>query len=323
MSQTADVSVIIAAYNAADTVEAAIASALGQEGVAVEVVVVDDASRDGTARVAAGVADPRVRVIARAMNAGPGAARNCALAAASGHWVAVLDADDTFAPGRLARMVERAKLTGADVVVDNLLVVGGGAPERAMFPARRLARMEGDALGAFVAGNNPFSADFTLGYVKPLLRRSALERHGVRYDEALRIGEDYIFLAELFAHSARCAVDPSAGYRYVRHAGSISAVLDAAHIDAMLCADDRLAARSGACDRDARVRRAFGARRRALLRARAFVCSVEALKRRDPAAAVQALRSSPRALWHFRFPIMARLARPMGRAARREAAARG
>ena len=80
-----------------------------------EVIVVDDCSSDRTVSIAAGFPTDRVRVLALTENHGPGAARNAGLAAARGEWVAVLDADDTMLPGRLAAMIAPGRsLVGGD-----------------------------------------------------------------------------------------------------------------------------------------------------------------------------------------------------------------
>jgi len=96
---TARCSVVIPAYNAARTLAETLDSVMRQSLPAHEVIVVDDGSRDGTAGVARGFAG--VRVISQA-NAGPGPAQNAGVAAASGEFVAFLDADDLWTPGALA-----------------------------------------------------------------------------------------------------------------------------------------------------------------------------------------------------------------------------
>src|SRR5581483_11829559 len=97
------VSVVMPAYNAADTIEAAIASALHQTEQRIEVLVIDDASTDATVGVASRVAaqDRRVRLLRQVVNRGPAAARNRGMAEARGKWIALLDADDAFALHRL------------------------------------------------------------------------------------------------------------------------------------------------------------------------------------------------------------------------------
>lgn len=98
-------SVIMAAYNANATIGPAIRSALLQTLPDLEVVVVDDGSKDGTSDVALELArlDDRVRVFRQA-NGGPSAARNRATTEARGEILAFLDADDYLVPEYLAQM---------------------------------------------------------------------------------------------------------------------------------------------------------------------------------------------------------------------------
>ncbi len=92
-------SVIIPAYNAAATLARALDSVLAQTWAAHEIIVVDDGSSDATAAVAAAYGD-KVRYLYQ-VNAGVSAARNAGARAASGNWLAFLDADDWYYPNRL------------------------------------------------------------------------------------------------------------------------------------------------------------------------------------------------------------------------------
>ncbi|SHL65887.1 Glycosyl transferase family 2 [Roseovarius marisflavi] len=94
------VSVVIPTYNRAHCVGEAIDSVLAQDPPADEVIVVDDGSTDDTLEVLAGYGD-RIFVIQQS-NAGAGAARNAGIRHACGEWVAFLDSDDLWYPGRLA-----------------------------------------------------------------------------------------------------------------------------------------------------------------------------------------------------------------------------
>ncbi|MFF7636114.1 glycosyltransferase family 2 protein [Kitasatospora sp. NPDC008050] len=100
--QPAPVSVVIAAYNAERTLGPALTSVLAQLPPPAQVVVVDDGSTDGTAAVAG--AFPGVELIGQ-QNQGPSAARNTGIRAATQPWVAFLDADDLWLPGKLARQL--------------------------------------------------------------------------------------------------------------------------------------------------------------------------------------------------------------------------
>ena len=104
------VDVIIAAWNCENTIGRAVASALAQMEVRM-VFVVDDASADKTAdrAYAAGDGSPRLTVLRSSENVGPAAARNKALALCTAPWVAVLDGDDYFLPGRFSRMLALAE----------------------------------------------------------------------------------------------------------------------------------------------------------------------------------------------------------------------
>ncbi|NIO40354.1 MAG: glycosyltransferase, partial [Burkholderiales bacterium] len=102
-----DISVIVPAYNAEGTLRRAVHSALSQTGITLEVIVIDDCSRDNTLGIARSLeaADSRVVVIARNVTSGVSRARNDGLEIARGHWVTPLDADDSYVSGRLAAML--------------------------------------------------------------------------------------------------------------------------------------------------------------------------------------------------------------------------
>ena len=92
----------------------ALPSALGQEGVDVEVLVVDDASRDRPAAdVDAALHDPRVRVLRHRGPRGVAQARNAGIGAARAEWTAFLDDDDLWSPDKLARQLDAATSAGA------------------------------------------------------------------------------------------------------------------------------------------------------------------------------------------------------------------
>jgi glycosyltransferase involved in cell wall biosynthesis len=98
------VAVVTAAYDMARYIGATITSVLDQTLPNFEMIVVDDGSHDATARIAAAVDDPRVRLISTP-NQGPGAARNRGLAACRAPLVVFLDADDLLLGDALETMV--------------------------------------------------------------------------------------------------------------------------------------------------------------------------------------------------------------------------
>ncbi|MBR9765650.1 MAG: glycosyltransferase family 2 protein [Rhodobacteraceae bacterium] len=107
-------SVIIPAYNAAATLEEALASVLSQVAPPAEVIVVDDGSQDGTAELAGHFGAP-VRVI-RQGHAGPAVATNTGVAAARQDLLAFLDADDIWLPHKMARQLPLFLAAGPGVI---------------------------------------------------------------------------------------------------------------------------------------------------------------------------------------------------------------
>ncbi|AUX79864.1 glycosyltransferase family 2 protein [Sinorhizobium fredii] len=308
---TPDVTFVIAAYNAADTITRAVGSALAQEGVAVEAIVVDDCSSDDTVALVTAIDDPRVRLVSLEQNRGPGGARNAGFAAARGRWIAVLDSDDTVRPARLARMIARAEATGAQLVVDNLDVLSLDGSNVRMFEDAELEALPELTLPAFIESNVIFRSEHNYGYMKPVFERRFLAQHGLFFNESLRIGEDYILLASALACGGRCAVEPSAGYTYHIREGSISRVLKLEHIDAMMAADEAFLQRYAL---DPLSRRMQRKRARGFRQARSFLLLVEQLKSRSLAGALKTALADPIALRHLRMPIAARWRRLAARA---------
>lgn len=108
------VTVEMAAYNAAGHIRRAIESILAQDYEPFELLVVDDGSTDDTAAIVAEYRDPRIRSIHQD-HANYAAARNRAIGEAKGHYLLVVDSDDTIAPGYIQAMVAHAEQNpGAD-----------------------------------------------------------------------------------------------------------------------------------------------------------------------------------------------------------------
>ena len=107
----APVGVVIPTRDRRDLLAATLDSVLAQRDVQVEVVVVDDGSRDGTADWLRSLDDPRVRVLRNETAIGTGAARNRGLHEVTADLVAFVDDDDLWAPDKLARQVAAIEAT--------------------------------------------------------------------------------------------------------------------------------------------------------------------------------------------------------------------
>ena len=101
----------------------ALPSALSQRDVEHEVIVVDDGSSDGTARGLEALGDPRLRVMRHVTRRGVSTARNTAIEAARGAWIAFLDDDDLWSPRKLRVQLDLATETGASLVYAGAVAV--------------------------------------------------------------------------------------------------------------------------------------------------------------------------------------------------------
>jgi len=302
------ISVIMANYNGAGRVAAAVRSVLRQTETSLELLFSDDGSSDASlaeARAAA-AGDPRFVVIEGGPRSGPAATRNRAIERARGRWLAVVDNDDFIHPERLARMIAAAEADGADIAVDDMLVfyeTGAAQPH----PMLRCALARAPAWidsAAYVHANALNGSAPALGYLKPIIRRERLG--ALRYDESLRIAEDFDLVMRLLLGGARMRAYPEIGYFYRKHAQSISHRLTGAHVAAMLRAHDALEQPT-----DARTRQRFAQRRASLVSALAFSDLIDALKARKLGAALAAVGKRPQAAALLLQPISARLARLM------------
>ncbi|MEH2247357.1 glycosyltransferase family 2 protein [Nostoc sp.] len=219
------VSIIIPAYNTEAYIAKAIESALEQTLTDIEVIIVDDASSDQTVEVAKSFTDQRVKVIINQQNLGVSAARNRALRAAQGEWVAVLDSDDWYAPERLEKLVLLADTINADMIADDVYLIKDGATS----PWSTLIQESGGHLDKiiqidivyFVETDVYGQVGLHLGLSKPIFKREFLVKHGIEYDEDIRMGQDFWLDMKCLIKGSRFFLEPKPYYFYRSRAGSL------------------------------------------------------------------------------------------------------
>jgi len=113
------VSIVMAVFNGAATIEAAIESVRRQSYPQWELLVCDDGSSDATGQIAAASGDPRVRWLPGIPSGRPAVPRNRGIRAAKGEWLAFIDCDDEWFPDKLARQLELAQQNGYQAVCAN------------------------------------------------------------------------------------------------------------------------------------------------------------------------------------------------------------
>ena len=218
------ITVVIAAFNAVASLERAVASALAQS-MSVEVIIVDDASTDNTLEIADALmlADPRVRLLSSAVNGGPSVARNKGIVAARGEWVAILDADDAFAPDRLRKLSAIGARHDADLVADNLIVYDWAAQAVAGYALPRSKNLIQHIRSVdFVRNAVTGQSRFDFGQLKPIFRRRFLMARCLRYPPELRHGEDFAFILDCLLADGRFVLTTEALYLFTQRFGSIS-----------------------------------------------------------------------------------------------------
>lgn len=190
------ISVVIPSFNAESFIATAIESCLNQDPAPHEVIVVDDASSDRTVEIAKSYPPP-VRVICCEQNGGVSVARNRGAEEATGDWIALLDADDWFLPGRFQAQIRCVKQNPEAKVIYSgfrMRELDGRERDSAAFPL--------DKLGPMMR----YRCAFHISTV--IMKRDAFRAIG-GFDTSLRRSEDYDFwlrLADRFSMSAFASV---------------------------------------------------------------------------------------------------------------------
>jgi len=211
------VSVLIPLFNRIAYIESTIHSVLSQDHPDVELIVVDDGSTDGGNKLAERYAsEGKLTLLYHPgrINRGQSAALNLALGHASGEYIAILDSDDLFMPGKLSAQV--AYLREHPEVG---LVYGNGQGVDA--DGRFIYHINYDRRPELSDPNAVLMDCYFLLPQNSLVRHSVYEQVGA-FDESLRSGQDHDMLIRI-AEVTQLAHIPVDVFRYRRHGDSISA----------------------------------------------------------------------------------------------------
>ncbi|MCW5716848.1 MAG: glycosyltransferase family 2 protein [Bauldia sp.] len=190
-----EVSVVIPVWDRREALFGAIETALGQEEVNHEVIVVDDGSEPPVDLRA--IVDTRLRLIRHERNRGPAAARNSGVAAARGRYLAFLDSDDSWHPRKLALQLAVAREAGELTAVGCGWRISRGGVWDVVIPPDA-ADAEAFASGAW------HGAGTTM-----LLPQAALDHIGPQNEDMLRL-EDYDWYLRFAAAGGRLTIVPQA-----------------------------------------------------------------------------------------------------------------
>jgi len=287
------VSVLMANFNGAEHVAAALKSVLAQSLSNIEILFADDASTDDSVAIATAIMgqDARVKILTTKINAGPGAARNRALDVATGTWVAIVDSDDLIHPRRFERLIELADELHTDGIADDMTCFGSDQQDGAatLFGELSQARPINVTANVLLASELELAGRTPFGYLKPLLQREGLKN--LRYREDLRLGEDHDFYARYLLQGGQLHLVAQSYYLYRRHQQSFSHRLSVADVENMIRVQNDLLAQFP--DMVPELRKLFDERDRTLHKTLQFERLVADLKKPAYAAALGAMLRYP------------------------------
>jgi glycosyltransferase involved in cell wall biosynthesis len=166
-------SVVITTYNRSQLVGRAIRSSLHQDWPGLEVIVVDDASTDGTSKLIPS-SYPHVRYVRQEKNSGLQAVRNRGIREAANPWVMFLDDDDVLLPGAIPRVAKRLK----------------ALPDLERYPVVQFARSNGRIPAEFLVAR---LEDYLIGTLQGdfavIIQRERFMKEGLAFPESVRLGE--------------------------------------------------------------------------------------------------------------------------------------
>lgn len=216
------VSVIMPVFNSSRTLREAIDSVLNQTVSDLELIVCNDASTDDTRSILENISDKRLKVIHNHVNLGPGLSRNRAIEIARGKSIALIDADDTWAPQRLEILLKAAGSSQTIIVFDDILECHD--TPSGMIPWRLLRGKK--AFGG--NGKDPVDVPpdkfirLRRWLIKPLIPSIILKKYNIK-QSSRPTHEDNEFFLEIMSKGIKFKFVPNPMYYYRIMPGSATA----------------------------------------------------------------------------------------------------
>jgi succinoglycan biosynthesis protein ExoO len=217
-----NISVVMPVYNGARTLIESVDSVLKQTYDDFELIICNDASIDETENILKNITDTRVRVIHNIQNLGEGKTRDRAIELARGAWVAVIDADDTWAPERLEVMLREVDASTDKIIFDDIIechdTPSGMVPWHVLRGKHAFGCNGTDSIDVPI---ETFVCSVRL-LIKPLIPLSFIKQYHVHHTSRL-FPADIEFFLKIFACGLKLQYVPKAMYHYRITPGSISA----------------------------------------------------------------------------------------------------
>lgn len=210
------VSIIVPVYNVDRYLERTVRSLLNQTHRDVEILLIDDGSKDESRKVMDRLAaeDDRVKALIQPCNRGVSAARNRGLEEATGEWVCFCDGDDWYEPTFVEKMLACAQKEEADYIICDYQIAAEG---RAPLASGSVKELVGDTSAQRVIALGPVSS------CTHMVHRRLLEKSGVRYPVGRRQFEELPVIPVLAKYAGRIAVVDEPLYNYFQRGDGTSA----------------------------------------------------------------------------------------------------
>lgn len=228
-------SIVVPVYNTEKYLKRCIDSITKQTLEDIEIILVDDGSKESCAALcdAFAEADARIRVVHK-QNGGLGFARNSGIEAATGEYIGFVDSDDYIEPDMYEALYTAAKKKDADLAISGLSFVGGNMFSEAGTDVRKSyfeeeTVFEGEDMKNLLLGvvgalpDEPDDSRYGVSVCKNIFRASVLREKEIRFlSEREILSEDTLFMVDCIKRAKSAVGVPGAYYCYCRNEASLS-----------------------------------------------------------------------------------------------------
>lgn len=207
-------SVIIPVYNAQECLPVALKSVYDQGVDDIEIILINDGSRDNSLAVCQEYAqrDPRIIVLDQ-KNSGPGAARNTGLKAARGQYISFVDSDDYLVPGAYEKLLKAIKLHEPDLIIAHFnIIMKGRVIDRGYVKGDETVNKTGFL---HKLSRRPGSYYYSALWNK-LYKRQVMQENNLQFDHSYTWGEDFDFNMRFYHHIDKVSFIKEPIYNYER-----------------------------------------------------------------------------------------------------------
>lgn len=214
-----DISVIIPVYNTEKYLQRCVDSVIGQQGVTIEIILVDDGSTDASPKICDDYAARYSFITAlHIQNSGPATAKNEGFKVAKGNYIALTDSDDKMEPQMLYKMVTAGYNHDADIICCNYKQIDEkGHVSHLNSTNKQYVLNHEEGLIHLFSKNKIYSQCWTKIYKRQMLTENHIEN-----DPGLRTDEDFIYNIRAFVHAQTTVIVDEPLYEYTHRANSLA-----------------------------------------------------------------------------------------------------